>query len=80
MANRYFQCKFCKKLIVLDNVLCYVSNPEAEIKDQVTVPDNLDNEICNCKVNGNTCKRRLRELSQPQYNMETALNRAINQG
>ena len=77
MADRYFQCAICKELTVLTDLEWYISNPTAEIKDQVTVPENIENEICDCA--GTKPRRRLRELTQSQYNMEDALNRPINQ-
>ena len=69
MADRYFQCKYCKKLTVQDNLNCYVT--AAGVK----VSGNLKNEICECTGAG----KRLRELTENQHTMEVALNRAINQ-
>ena len=68
MADRYFQCKYCKKLTAQDDTLCYITEASG------IVPGNLTNEICNCTGAG----KRLRELTQTQYDMEDALNRPIN--
>ena len=75
MADRYFQCKYCKKLTLQDDTLCYITNKNiAEPKDYITNANNLSNEICNCTGAG----KRLRELIEAQYNQEVALNRPIN--
>ena len=73
MADRYFQCKYCKKLTVQDDALCYITN------DAGITSTNLNDETCNCEVDGSAFKKRLRELTQVQYDMEVALNRPINQ-
>ena len=68
MADRYFQCAYCKKLTAQDDTVCYVSSGAGVTKG------NLTNEVCTCTGAG----KRLRELTQAQYNMEAALNRPIN--
>ena len=76
MADRYFQCAYCKKLTLQDDTACYITNKNsAGPKDYVTAPGNLTNEVCSCTGAG----KRKRELTQAQYDMEVALNRAINQ-
>ena len=75
MADRYFQCKYCKKLTTQDDTACYITNKAAaQPKDYTVIQGNISNEICNCTGAG----KRLRELTQAQYNMEVALNRPIN--
>lgn len=69
MADRYFQCKYCKKLTLQDDTECYITEASG------VVAVNLQNEVCSCTGAG----KRLRELTQAQYNMEDALNRPINQ-
>lgn len=73
MGDRYFQCKYCKELKVLNDTDCY--DPQGAGITAI----NLVNEQCNCEVNGTAFKKRLRELTQDQYDMEVALNRTINQ-
>ncbi len=69
MADRYFQCIYCKKLTAQDDTLCYITQGSG------VVPENIVNEICDCTGAG----KRLRELTLTQYNSEVALNREINQ-
>lgn len=72
MADRYFQCAYCKILRVQDDTLCYIT------KGGGITAANIENEICDCKVKGSAFRKRMRELTQVQYNMEVALNRPIN--
>ncbi len=78
MADRYFQCVMCKKLTVLDDLQCVITNKNiVEPKNFAVSSENLDNEVCDCA--GTLAKRRLRELNQSQYDNEVALDRPVNQ-
>ncbi len=69
MADRYFQCKYCKKLTTLADGDCYKTTSD------IVMPGNLSNEVCICTGAG----KRLRELTESQNDMEVALNREINE-
>lgn len=56
---------------------CHVTNhATAEPKDWTITAGNVDNEICNCDDH----KKRLRELTQPQYDHEVIQRAYIDGG
>lgn len=67
IRKKYFQCKFCKKLVVLRGYKSFAGTGKTS---------KMDNESCSCRG----AKNRLRELTKEQYKNEIALDRPINRG